>query len=98
MILKGFAMTRLEIITQFLSKMVAHPERELLSWAQENIDPGVMLKLKEEVSSEEISALVSELEKGPEAFLSMLLRQISWENAQTKSTLVNSASVEATIL
>lgn len=85
-------MTRLGIITQFLSKMSNQPENELLAWAQENVDPAVLLKLNEEVTSDEVSVLVNELEKSPEAFLSALLRQITWEKSQKRSEKVCSTA------
>lgn len=91
-------MTRLGIITQFLSKMSNQSENDLLAWARDNIDPGVLSKLKEEVSHDEISALVIELEKSPEAFLSLLVRQISWDNTRTRPSQVHSSAVEATVL
>ena len=97
-ILKEFAMTRLGIITQFLSKMSNQSENDLLAWARDNIDPGVLSKLKEEVSHDEISALVNELEKSPEAFLSLLVRQLSWDNTRTRPSQVHSSAVEATVL
>ena len=91
-------MTRLGIITRFLSKMSNQPENELLNWANKHIDPAVLLKLNEEITRDEISVLLSELEKSPEAFLSTLLRKIARETGKKKSAEINSGSVEASIL
>jgi hypothetical protein len=94
--LKGFAMTRLEIITQFLSQIANQPVSELLSWAHNNIDPAVLQKLNEEVTREEISLLIAELDKSPEAFFNMLLGQVIRQSAQRKSGKhINSGLVEA---
>jgi hypothetical protein len=92
-------MTRLGIITQFLSKMANQPESELLAWAKKNIEPTVMLKLNEEVSPEEVSELIAELDKSPEAFLSKLLGQLSRQRPHRMSAQpVNPGLAEATSL
>lgn len=91
-------MTRLGIITQFLSRLTHQSEEALLDWAWDNIDPCVLSKLKEEISREEVDLLVKELEKSPEAFLSLLFRQISRDASPPhKPTMDNSHVFEASM-
>lgn len=98
LILKGIVMTRLGIILQFLSKMSNQSEEELFAWAHKNVEPGVMQKLNEEVSRDELTVLVGELEKSPEAFFSRLLRQMTRENDRKISGKCNSSPIETSVL
>jgi hypothetical protein len=61
-----------------------------------NRAPALLRLLK--VTSDEMAALVNELEKSPESFLSLLLQQIISENTERNSGFFQAGTVESSVV